>query len=410
MSLNKSLHQPETPKSKISRTKSKTRWQDVQRDSDVSFVGDLHGSLRAFRKNLYSLNLINESGNWIGNNSKLVFLGDILADRNSEGLKILQDIHRLRQEASEQGGEILLIAGNHDEYAISFLRDVPVQVRPKESESSLYKEHGIQSLSCCELEDTGVGIGEFIEYTKFGSSKKDRIKKLSKKTNLDTNTFQFNSTRNREILRNMRKSSIGRIILETICSYNICLQIDDTLAQHCPLNIKMLKLLQSFGEETINSLYQKVLRRDLLGEKTSVKKSETNLLNIIRNTFLATENRTYPTNLIFAEDLSEMGINLNIHGHNPHGGLIYVIDKTNWFVNIDYGAFISASMPDDSPFRSIAKIRSKDGIILLGKPEITHSLIRGKNDRRVFANRENIENQVKLIMNNPKFYKKKINV
>ena len=84
-------------------------------------MGDLHGSRRAFELNLQKSGAIDEQGNWIGGNREIVFHGDILADRNTDSLAILERIRVLREQAKKEGGNITVLAGNHEDFAFAYL-------------------------------------------------------------------------------------------------------------------------------------------------------------------------------------------------------------------------------------------------------------------------------------------------
>ncbi|MDR2540241.1 MAG: hypothetical protein LBD11_00200 [Candidatus Peribacteria bacterium] len=58
------LHEANTSKQSIEK---------VKRSSDVVAIGDLHGEMIALEGNLKSAKLIDENGNWIGGNKKVVF-------------------------------------------------------------------------------------------------------------------------------------------------------------------------------------------------------------------------------------------------------------------------------------------------------------------------------------------------
>jgi hypothetical protein len=87
----------------------------------VVIIGDLDGSRSKFENHLTAGGLVDKSGNWAGGNKKVVFQGDIVADRETSGLKILEEIKNLREQAQKAGGDIEVIVGNHDDLMISFL-------------------------------------------------------------------------------------------------------------------------------------------------------------------------------------------------------------------------------------------------------------------------------------------------
>jgi hypothetical protein len=76
-------------------------------------VGDLHGDFAAWRDIAHAARLVDSSGRWIGGNSVLVQTGDVV-DRGPDSLKILDDLMRLQKQASDQGGQVVALVGNHE--------------------------------------------------------------------------------------------------------------------------------------------------------------------------------------------------------------------------------------------------------------------------------------------------------
>lgn len=105
--------------------------EDVPRETDVLGVGDLHGNVDILYKNLRSLGIISTFGVWTGGNQRLVLLGDIMGDRGVTGLECMRQIDRLRDEARAAGGDITVLAGNHDDIAISYLTRRRIASLPK---------------------------------------------------------------------------------------------------------------------------------------------------------------------------------------------------------------------------------------------------------------------------------------
>ena len=85
------------------RNNKKIEMIELQRKSDVIAIGDLHGEHQAMEDNLRSLDLIDDAGNWSGDNKVVVFHGDILADRGTTSLKTIEDIDMLRDQARANG-------------------------------------------------------------------------------------------------------------------------------------------------------------------------------------------------------------------------------------------------------------------------------------------------------------------
>lgn len=84
-------------------------------------IADLHGSDEAFMDTLFVLDAVDTSGAWTREGDSLTLLGDILADRNEHGLEIVNRIAALRPQIEAAGGELNVIAGNHDVFALEYL-------------------------------------------------------------------------------------------------------------------------------------------------------------------------------------------------------------------------------------------------------------------------------------------------
>lgn len=84
-------------------------------------IADLHGSDEAFANTLFMLDAVDSSGTWTREGDSLTLLGDILADRNEHGLKIVKRIAALRPQIEAAGGELNVIAGNHELFALEYL-------------------------------------------------------------------------------------------------------------------------------------------------------------------------------------------------------------------------------------------------------------------------------------------------
>jgi hypothetical protein len=321
-----------------------------------------------------------------------------MGDRHTDGLNILLEINRIRNQARQMGGDIVLIAGNHEELLISYLRDSPIPHHKNEYEDgSVIEANSMDAVSVCKKENMGLGITELVRFLPITlkDAHKDKYDLLIKKhkRHKELNGFHEKGTyKSSEILENMRKDPEGRIILETICSFNLMTQIDDNLAQHCPLNEEMIYLIQIFGIDTLNSLYQSVLRRDLLGEKLKISKIMKQLFEASRTAFLATENRKYLQSEEIDTALTQRGINFIVHGHNPEGGKVYKLGDNIFCANIDFGAFYSSNGEDPFANCSLAKIEAQSGQISLNNPK--KPIIIRRDDKDVTLNFEGITKKV----------------
>jgi len=76
-------------------------------------IGDLHGDLVAAREALRMGGVLDEEDRWIGCQTTVVQVGDIL-DRGDDERAILDLLTRLDEEASATGGEVVHLNGNHE--------------------------------------------------------------------------------------------------------------------------------------------------------------------------------------------------------------------------------------------------------------------------------------------------------
>jgi len=88
-------------------------YNEVQRETDVIYIPDIHGDLTALRNSLTNLGVINEHDEWVGGKSVVVFSGDYI-DRGEENLAVLDFVWKLQEEAGFSGGKVELLLGNHE--------------------------------------------------------------------------------------------------------------------------------------------------------------------------------------------------------------------------------------------------------------------------------------------------------
>ncbi len=79
----------------------------------VVAIGDLHGDLASAREALRLAGAIDGQDKWIGGKMVLVQVGDQL-DRGDDEPQILQLLERLADEASQSGGAVHVLNGNHE--------------------------------------------------------------------------------------------------------------------------------------------------------------------------------------------------------------------------------------------------------------------------------------------------------
>ncbi|MCP3962794.1 MAG: hypothetical protein GY719_33560 [bacterium] len=79
----------------------------------VVAVGDIHGAFNGVREILRKSLLIDQRDNWVGGDAILVQTGDFL-DRGPGATKVAELLMNLQDQAPEQGGEVIVLLGNHE--------------------------------------------------------------------------------------------------------------------------------------------------------------------------------------------------------------------------------------------------------------------------------------------------------
>ncbi|MFT7651080.1 MAG: hypothetical protein ACI9ON_001869 [Limisphaerales bacterium] len=90
----------------------------------VVAVGDVHGAFAEFSGLLKDIEIIDDEGHWIGGETQLVSLGDLL-DRGPESRLVMDLLRRLEVEAPKEGGRVHVVLGNHELMNLTWdVRDV----------------------------------------------------------------------------------------------------------------------------------------------------------------------------------------------------------------------------------------------------------------------------------------------
>lgn len=82
-------------------------------------VGDVHGHRREVRTALAGRGLVDDSGDWAGGDAEVWFMGDLM-DRGPDGAGVVEDVMRWQQQASDAGGVVASVLGNHEVLALGF--------------------------------------------------------------------------------------------------------------------------------------------------------------------------------------------------------------------------------------------------------------------------------------------------
>ena len=76
-------------------------------------VGDLHGDFLAAVRALELAGVMDESGKWVGGDTVVVQVGDVL-DRGDSEIAIMRKLRALRKQARQVGGDVVCMNGNHE--------------------------------------------------------------------------------------------------------------------------------------------------------------------------------------------------------------------------------------------------------------------------------------------------------
>ena len=94
-------------------------------------IGDVHGAYDPLAEILRSAGVIDAQARWVGGDATLVQVGDFL-DRGEGVLEVMDLLMRLQREAPRQGGQLIVLLGNHEVMnLIGVLRDVSPKVYEK---------------------------------------------------------------------------------------------------------------------------------------------------------------------------------------------------------------------------------------------------------------------------------------
>lgn len=111
-------------------------------------VGDVHGHRGELVAALADAGLVDEDGAWSGGAANLWFLGDFV-DRGPDGIGVIDLVMRLADEASEAGGQVDTLLGNHEILLLGMHRfgdtEVPSDFGPRSFARSWELNGGQQS-------------------------------------------------------------------------------------------------------------------------------------------------------------------------------------------------------------------------------------------------------------------------
>uniref|UniRef100_A0A6C0IVC9 Calcineurin-like phosphoesterase domain-containing protein n=1 Tax=viral metagenome TaxID=1070528 RepID=A0A6C0IVC9_9ZZZZ len=98
----------------------------LKKNSRIIAIGDIHGDFYSLLHSLYKAKVINKNGNWIGKDTIVIQLGDLLdkggrgdisidsTNDDMEELKIIEYLHYLHKQAINNKGGVYSLIGNHE--------------------------------------------------------------------------------------------------------------------------------------------------------------------------------------------------------------------------------------------------------------------------------------------------------
>jgi Calcineurin-like phosphoesterase len=323
------------------KTASLPESNNVIRKHTTVSIGDLNGNYGALLWNLSSTEIIDNSHNWKGWDTKVILHGDIFADRYPHSIDIANYITKLQNQARLQGGDIIILAWNHEDMAFSYLTGEPIiyihgKWYPMQIDSSKEAQPWLMEL------ESHINPGITLE-----EIKKNRGKLLGK----------------------MRLNLEWRETLEFICNMKLIDRTDDTIRIHVLPHTAMLELIMKIGVDAINTLYQKWMRYHLFREWTMSIVEQLEFRDL-RKVFLDLDHRKIVENDIYKE-LKKDWINLIISGHDTSNS--GEITDMHWVIctGVDFGYWMPQRWNKD------AWLKKRE---LSGRKK--KKLIRPINDRR----------------------------
>jgi len=115
--LNTVIHWEDTLITKEKSTKKPAKKCSTKKLNRIVAAGDIHGDYEHLISILRHAKLIDRKNNWIGMDTILVQLGD-LVDRGNSTRKIYDTLIDIREQAQKKGGIVYMLYGNHDVMAI----------------------------------------------------------------------------------------------------------------------------------------------------------------------------------------------------------------------------------------------------------------------------------------------------
>ena len=206
-------------------------------------IGDVHGDFPAAMKALEIAGVMNSKGEWIGKNTVVVQVGDVM-DRGDSELAIFTKFLRLKKKALKEGGDVIVMNGNHE--IMNVMGDFRYATNGAYLECGTYlkklkeKEEGIGSSSASSNDSDKENVDS---NSNDGSNETDKppLKKLSEQFQNEDPVIQGVRAR-RELFQP------GGTFAMKLSKHPTVLQVGDTIFAHAGVNQSHVK----YGFDRIN--------------------------------------------------------------------------------------------------------------------------------------------------------------
>lgn len=284
----------------------------------LAIIGDLSGSYHNLIYNLFGLDIIDHEFNWKAWGTRLILLGDIFCDRNTESFTSMNKILELQDQARKYWGDVIVITGNHDMYAIEYLCGTRVVWL---STGNIFDE--------LKYNNQGIGVVEFLAYFFHHEAVKklenrDAVSSMVRNVAFDRAMGMYVEGRlppRQCVLTSLREDKEWRKILEALTNMKIIYRINDVLFTHTNVTNHMAQILLDSGMfiEGLNMIFQGVLRHILLDESLEDGSHMEHFRTLVQN-FLDVNNRENKyLSPELAQKLYDQGIRVIVHGHDGMG-------------------------------------------------------------------------------------------
>ncbi len=321
-----------------------------KRSSRVDYIWDTNGSYEGFLFNAEKLGLIDENGDWIGGQRRLILLGDVFGDRNMESFLIAIHVNTLLG----QWADIDCLAGNHDDMALGYFDTFPTG---RDYVGFRYFQAAYFSNEWPRIIDIFKGVQEFWEFgedSQWHTSWQRVLLRLKP----------------HNILSEMRWGQKWQDILRYLCNMQVGKIIDDTLFIHTDPTDAMVDMLETYDWdiEKINDVFRSFLLQTLMQWDYSDTETIEKAMKI-RTVFLDSFNRRHDDKthqIMFSETKARalkqrLKIRRIIHGHTDHMNESPPEPQTiyRWWIEItsaDKSSFRHGDLPPHNTFISAGSI------------------------------------------------------